>query len=291
MILLNEYKLIATNSLGDSIDLWNDKEVALTSLEGVSPEVTVNTTKLAGSDGSYYNGSYCPDRSISLVVQYREEAIDAEKTKLRIYRAFRPKDKIHLRFISPNQDMYIEGYVAKCDTPPTTYPMVSQIVITCPDPYFKMNNVDPVHLFGIANMFYFLEEGVTLNNVCFGNTVRSRVAKIDYRGDMAVGVVIKVVLSTSCKNFRVDDLTTKQYMSISGDFISGDIITISTETGRKNITLTRNNEEIAGLKFMDLGSEFWQLIPGMNEIKFSSKGLDASAAQVLLYYDWKVDGI
>ena len=49
---MNEYRLIVTNSYGESIDLFNDEEAVLTSLEGVSLEADVNTMNLSGLDGS-----------------------------------------------------------------------------------------------------------------------------------------------------------------------------------------------------------------------------------------------
>ena len=81
---MDEYKLIVTNSYGESIDLFNDKEAVLTSLEGVSLEADVNTMNLSGLDGSSFVSSRLPERNISIVIQYRNEVIDAEKSKLRI---------------------------------------------------------------------------------------------------------------------------------------------------------------------------------------------------------------
>ena len=42
---------------------------------------------------------------------------------------------------------------------------------------------------------------------------------------------------------------------------------------------------------MDVGSEFWRLGTGNNDIKFTASGLDASAALVMMYYDIKVGGV
>lgn len=288
---MNEYRWIVTNSHGESIDLWGDKEVALISIEGVSPEAEVNTSKLGSNDGSYYMGSYCPDRSISMIVQYRNEAIDAEKAKLRIYRIFRTKEKIILRCISPNQDMYIEGYVTNCDTPPTTFPMVSQISIKSPDPYFRKTFVEPIQLFGMSKLFYFTKEGITLNRVCFGNSGRAKVIHLDYGGDIATGVVIRVALEAACDGFRIDNYTAGAYISLTGEFLAGDVIEISTEDGRPYINMVRNGETVKALKYLDEGSEFWKLSPGNNDIKFTSGSLSVSAANVVMYYDVKVGGV
>lgn len=293
MIFINEYKLIVTNSNGESIDLWNDKEVALTSIDGISMEAEVHTSVLGESDGSYFNGSHIPERSISIIVQYRIEAIDAEKSKLRVYRIFRPKEKITMRFISPNQDVYIEGYIEKCNTPPTNFPMVTQISIKAPDPYFRKSFVEPMQLFGISKRFYFLQEGITLNRICFGNSERSKLVRLDYGGDTSAGVVIRVALNADCGAFRIDNFTVGKYIAMSGEFKEGDVIEISSvpRNGCKYAELTRYGVVSNALAYLDAGSSMWELIPGENVIKFTADGLAVTAADVMMYYDVKVGGV
>lgn len=288
---MNEYKFIAMNSYGESIDLWCDNEVAMTSLEGVSPEANVNTMVLSGLDGSSFVSSKLPERSISMVVQYREEAVDAEKTKLRLYRIFRPKEKITLRYVSPNQDRYVEGYVTKCDTPPTTFPMVSQITVKIPDPYWHTVGDNRTLLCGVADAFEFIKDNTELSNVEFGMIKKSLLTTIDYSGDSETGITVEFEICSAVDMLGIKNITYNTTLKVIADFVEGDILTVCTIPKHKSMVLTRNAEKIDYLIKLAAGSQFPLLYPGENTIEILMEGGNYSSVNTLASYKILFGGI
>lgn len=284
-----EHKLIISNGR-ESIDLYDDKYIMISNVSGVGAERNINITELSGRPGGRYNGGHEPSRVISIAAKFKQLG-DMSAQKKRIYSIFRTDMPLTIRYVTPSIDVIAEGYCSKCDMPPNNYPLVMSAEVVCADPYFKERFVEPIQLFGVSKLFYFTADGISLNAVCFGNTSRARMIHLDYKGHTETGVVIKAALYAPCGGFRIDNFTASAHISLSGEFLEGDIIEISTEDGRKYINLTRGGKTVSGLKYMDIDSEFWQLTPGNNDIKFSASGLDAAAAQVMLYYDVKVGGV
>ena len=284
-----EHKLIISNG-EESIDFYNDKYILISSVEGVGVDCNVNVTEYGSRSGGMLGGTHVPSRTITIAAKFKALG-DMSAQKMRLYSIFKAGQPLDIRYVTPSADVVTVGYCSKLDIPPNNYPLVISAEIVCPDPYFKQRYVEPIQLFGSSSLFYFLSGGITLNDVCFGNTGRARIVHLDYSGDIEAGVVIKVALLAACSNFRVDNYTAGKYISLTGNFLSGDVIEISTEDGRKYIKLTRGKKTVSGLKYMDAGSEFWQLGTGNNDIKFTASGLDASAALVMMYYDIKVGGV
>lgn len=288
---MNEYRFIATNSYGESIDLWGDKEVAMTSLEGVSLEADVNTVNLSGLDGSSFVSSRLPERTVSMIVQYREEAIDAEKSKLRIYRIFRPKEKISLRYVSPNQDRYVEGYVTKCDTPPTAFPMVSQISVKVPDPYWHTIDDNRTLLCGVSNMFEFIKDQTELTAVEFGVTKNSLLTTINYNGDSEAGITVTFEIRSPVSMIGIRNVTYGLSLTVKDNFIEGDIVTVCTIPKHKAVTLLRNSEKFDYLVKMTPGSRFPKLYPGENTIEVLIDGGTALSVNATGIYESLFGGI
>lgn len=288
---MNEYRFIATNSYGESIDLWCDSDVAMTSLEGVSPESEVKTMLLSGLDGSSFVSSRFPERTISMIVQYREEAVDAEKSKLRLYRVFRPKEKITLRYISPNQDKYVEGYVTKCDTPPTTFPMVSQITVKIPDPYWHTSNDNLTLLCGVADMFEFIKDNTELTAVEFGMTKNSLLTTINYEGDAETGMTVTFEILADVTMIGIRNITYDVTLKVEADFTAGDIVTICTVPKHKSVTLLRNAESTDYLIKLAAGSRFPLIYQGENAIEVLIEGGSSTSVSALASYKILFGGI
>lgn len=288
---MDEYKLIVTNSYGESIDLFNDKEAVLTSLEGVSLEADVNTMNLSGLDGSSFVSSRLPERNISIVIQYRNEVIDAEKSKLRIYRIFRPKEIVKIRFISQNQDRYVEGYVTKCDTPPTTFPMVSQVSVKVPDPYWHTFENYRTLLCGVSPSFEFIKDNTELNCVEFSVTKNSLLTGIDYEGDSTVGFTVVFEIKAPVAVIGIRSINSDTALRVKADFYEGDVITICTIPKHKEVTLLRNSERFDYLIKMTPGSRFPMLYPGENVIEVLLEGGTSASVNVNCLYETLFGGI
>lgn len=283
------HKLIISNGR-DSIDVYNDHDIIISAVEGVGISANVNVTEYGGASGGSYNGSHVPSRTITITMKFRRRG-DMSAQKMRLYGIFQVDKLLEIRYVTPSIDVVANGYCSKCEIPPNAFPLVASAEIICPDPYFKKAYVAPVQLFGVAKMFIFKKDATEFNKVCFGNMTRAKVVRLNYEGSIRTGFVVRVALSVACVGFRIENYTLGCELSLTGSFLAGDIIEISTEDHQQYIDLYRGGTKMIGLKYLDEGSEFFQLIPGMNELKFIGNGIDAATADVMLYYDVKVGGV
>lgn len=283
------HKLIISNG-ENSIDLYDDRYLLISAVEGVGVSANVNITEYGSSSGGSYNGTHVAARTISIAAKFRNLG-DMSAQKMRIYDIFQVDKELNIRYVTPSIDVMAKGYCSKCDIPPNAFPLVFSAEIICPDPYFKKAYVAPVQLYGTAKMFSFKKGATEFNKVCFGNMTRAKVVRLDYEGSIRTGFVVRVALSAACSGFRIENYTLGCELSVTGSFLAGDIIEISTEDHRQYIDLYRGGTKMIGLKYLDEGSEFFQLIPGMNEMKFIGNGIDAAAADAMMYYDVKVGGV
>lgn len=285
---------VRTNKLivscgGKSIDFYNDPSVMLSTCEGVGKEITVNTTEYSRMDGGCYNGSHVPVRTISIAARFRPG--DMARQKKRVYDVFKAGRELTVKYVTPQYNVTITGYCERLDIPPNNDPLVISASIICPDPYFRQAVTEPVQLFGVPPTFYFLESGITLNRVIFGNTEKITIVTLDYDGDTDTGFVIKINLIDDCTHFRIDNFTTGKVIEMTGDFKGGDVIEISTEDGNKYAHLIRDGTVSNALKYLSADSSFWSLQIGENVMKFTADELEDAGANVYLYYDVKVGGV
>ncbi len=284
---MSGYRLIAENSAGEKADLYNDDEIRLVSIEGISVEAAVNTAESYG-DGSCYINSRIPGRVISITARYVR---NDEKAKLRIYRIFRAKSLVTLRYISPNQDKYICGYVERCDTPPNVKPMLTSISVVCPDPFWRQSDRERVLLYGTIPMFEFPLEIDIEDGTEFGDLKTSRITRINYEGDADTGMLLIFEIRAECALLGLMNLDTKDHVSVSADFLPGDILKICTEDGRKSVILTRGAEEYDYFPKLRAGSRFLQLSAGENRFKIIVEGTDFTGVDIYCDFDILSGGV
>lgn len=281
-------KLIIWNGQ-NSIDLYNNEHIVLISAEGLGIETTVNTAEYGALDGGMYINSRLPVRVITATFRVKN-ALNVSAVKKNLYRIFTAKAKLEINIISGTSNVFTTGYCEKIDIPPNNNPLVGALSIVCPDPYFytdsKLENV-----YGTTSAFCFLQGGISLNNVLYGNTGKVNIATVDYDGDEETGVVFKISAFDNISNIRIENLTTGEYISFGVDLKPDDIMTISTVDGDKFIQLTRNDEVYNYLKYLDNGSSFFKLSIGENKIKFTATGITPSSVNVAMTYRVKVGGV
>jgi hypothetical protein len=82
------------------------------------------------------------------------------------------------------------------------------------------------------------------------------------------------------KNPKIHNLTTNKFIQLNYEFLSGDVVVIDM----KNKTITLNGSSNL-FNYQNIESEFWTLIPGDNQIKFSAELNDPNSRVRLEYRD------
>jgi hypothetical protein len=92
------------------------------------------------------------------------------------------------------------------------------------------------------------------------------------------------------ENPQLFNVNTREYMKLNYTMQGGDVITVDTSYGAKNIILTRNGVETNIYRYMDVDSTFLQLDIGDNIFRYDADdGL--SNLEVTVYFSQKYLGV
>lgn len=282
-----DYKLIISSD-GGSIDLYNDPDIFIRDMDGISPEVANNCSELYGGDGAIFNSANLPARHISLVIQFFNR--DVEAARLRLFKVLCPKGEIKLRYISSCQDRYI---MARLEDAPIVWgssPVKGQIKLICPDPYWRKSGNNCVVIAGTQPCFEFPLE-IPPEGMIFGDIKSALISKIDNDGSADSGALWTITAKTACTNPKITNIDTGEFMQVAVSMAAGDILEICTERGKKTISFTHNGVCSDYFNYRVFDSTFLQVRRGINRFKYTVDDGDEHAIDLTVRFDTKAGGI
>lgn len=101
-------------------------------------------------------------------------------------------------------------------------------------------------------------------------------------GDVAAPVVVELL--GPCLNPKASNLTAGKHMQVTYNVPAGSKIRINTAFGQKEVTLVDNlGAETNVMNYLTTTSEFWDLIPGANELQFAEEGSNPAALMLVTW--------
>lgn len=266
-----------TNYRGEelTLDLANpyDSGFAVTKIEGLGPnKATINTVNIATTDGSFYNSARVDPRNIVMSLTFVGE--DVEESRRTSYRFFPLKKLLTLEIITDARSAIISGYVESNEPDIFSSMENTRISIICPYPYFRstIDRVNQVVFFGEEPLFEFpfSNEGAS-PEIEMGVINQITEANVEYLGDAEVGAVFTVHALGPAKNIRIDNVDTRESMTVNIELEHGDDLIISTVSGKKSIRLLRNGVYTNCLNFLDRNSDWFTLSKGDNAFAYRAE--------------------
>lgn len=256
------FSLILENAAGDQLDMTASASQYMTSqIEGLSPPPgTISTSSYAGMDGSYLNNAFIEKRNIVITFQMR--GVNIENRRHTLYRVVKPSRYIKILYKTANIDVYAEGYVETCMVDNFGGKVSGQISIICPDPYFY--STSPIHAYysQIVGAFVF---PFPQSDETFPLGIYSTTDNITLQNDGdETGFTIQIEALDVARTPTIYNADTGEYLQIKGDLQKGDLITITTKTGNKTVTLTRNGVDSNIINRLVAGSTWLTLSQGVN---------------------------
>lgn len=301
-------KITVTNHVGDTVVLeLMEPETSgfiITNIEGLGPaESTINMSSISTNDGSMFNSSKLETRNIVLTIKFMEEEIlgSIEKTRLKTYKYFPIKQRIHLLIETDNRTVDTYGYVESNTPDIFSKDEGCQISIICPDPYFYSagpNGMQNTIFKGVYPLFEFpfSNNHATDKLIEVGNLLVKQGQFIHYQGDAEVGMTLKIVARGIVEGLVIYNETTNERMGISDSkllaltgsgIVNGDVITINTVKGDKYINLLRQGKNYNILNCLDKKSQWMRLVRGDNAFVYSvthgANNLDFSIQNRIVY--------
>lgn len=247
----------------------------LQSVTGLGPaKADINTTDLVTSDGGIYNSARLENRNIVIKFLFTGFIEDARDNT---YKYFPIKHYVTLIFETDRKRLQCSGYVESNEPDIFSAKESASISIICPDPYFYDvgdNAIKKTIFEGIERLFYFPFESnrdidysyesilddhedtvkdsdynsltsIKSQNVLnedkieFGEIHSNPVGTVHYDGTVEIGCIIRLHFFGDVSDVTIYNLTSRESMSISGPFISGDDVVINSKKGEKSIQLYR----------------------------------------------------
>lgn len=282
---MNEIRFV--NEKGNVLAIGNSSEFDLIDIAGTSPpKANINTGTITGFDGATYIGSSVNMRNIILTLQVNG---DIEENRLNLYDCFKIKRKGILYYSSDLIDVKIEAYVESVDAPPMNWPVTAVISLLCPQPYFEA--LDEI-IADISSIDYQLTFPLELfsTGIQFGILTPLQTVNIINPGDIPIGMIIKYTATGSVVKPKVINTVTLEFIELDTTLISGDVITITTEYGKKRIERNRSGVITNLFNALVVGSTFLQLNEGDNVLYGTSES-GSSALMMAIQYRPRYAGV
>lgn len=263
------FKLILENANGDRVDMTTTANQYITSkIEGLSPPPgTISTSTYAGMDGSYLNNAFIEKRNV--VISFAMRGVNLEQRRHTLYRVVKPSRYIKVYYKTSAINVYTEGYVETCEISNFDTLTSGQISIICPDPYWYSTSAVYAYYSQVTGAFHFpfpesdapFPLGIysTTDNIIIQNDGDETgfTIRIEASADETVPEIAAVTPT-------IYNADTGEYLQIKGEILKGDVITITTKTGNKTVTLTRNGVDSNIINRLVSGSTWLSLREGKN---------------------------
>ena len=265
------FSLILENETGDQINMTATANQYMTSkIDGLNPPAgTISTSSYAGMDGSYLNNAFIEKRNI--VIPFEMRGFNVELKRHELYKVVKPSRYIKIYYSTKNISVYAEGIVETCEMENFESLTKGQISIVCPDIYWYSTETQIAEYSRITGAFHFIFPD---NDEPFpiGKYNTQNIMTIVNDGD-EVGFTLEIS-GGPAKNPTVYNAVTDEYMQILGELKDGDVITITTKTGNKTVTLEREGVVTNIINRLVSGSTWLTLRSGENKFYVrASEGL------------------
>ena len=236
------FTLILENLSGEQLNITTTANQYMTSkIDGLNPPAgTISTSTYAGMDGSFLNNAFIEKRN--LVISFEMRGIGLEKRRHALYRVVKPSRYIKVFYKTAGIDVYTEGYVETCEISNFDTLTSGQISIICPNPYWYSTSAVYAYYSQVTGAFHF---PFPKSDAPFPLGVYSTTDNIIIQNDGdETGFTIRLEAFDDALTPTIYNADTGEYLQIRGELLKGDIITITTKTGNKTVTLTRNGVDI-----------------------------------------------
>lgn len=226
--------------------------VTVQNIEGLDPvKASLVSSTFAKKDGGFFQHARRETRNIVITLGLEQVGVvTVRELRNNLYKTMMPKMKIRVRFrMTDGFSAYIDGYVESFESPMFTKEPTMQLSLLCYDPDF----VDPNYIYAEGLARSTNEEDVFVSP----GTVESW---------LEVSVPIPRLVPDFTLRVRHPGGDQK-LMSITHDFIAGDVVTIGSSPGNKYLSLRRAGVSRSILYALDPTSTWPSFSPGVNQVQ------------------------
>ncbi|WP_415933004.1 phage distal tail protein [Ruminococcus champanellensis] len=271
------FSLILENAAGDQINMTATANQYMTSqIEGLNPPPgTISTSGYAGMDGSYLNNAFIEKRNV--VIHFEMRGMGVEIRRHQLYKVVKPSRYVKVYYRTAGIDVFTEGYVETCEVSNFEQLVTGQMSILCPDIYWYSTESVMTYYSQITGAFTFpFPTESNPEPFVLGKYNTQNIMEIINDGD-EIGFTLVIEASSdeevATRSPTLYNADTDEYLQITGEILAGDIITVTTKTGHKTVTLDRGGVKTNIINRLVSGSTWLTLREGRNRFYLRGTGL------------------
>ena len=265
------YKLKYIPDLGTAITLGSETQIAadLLDINGVS--ININSSSGSGRIGESVISSFISGKTFSISGVIYGKDLSSGKDMIR--KSFRPFGSGKLYF---NENYYIKVYVKSTPTfSPSRGDGRFSIQLYAPFPFFK-KSVSNYYTLNIVNASFSYPVNFSTPHK-FGETNLSSIIKIKNDGDSECNYKLTVYpndqdYAAEFSNFKLENITTGQYLEINGDLKHGERLVISRDDdGYLSAVAESSSGTRDVINWISDSSNFFYINAGQSTIRFTAE--------------------
>lgn len=279
-------KLIVENERGERLQLSQNTNYNITSIEGLDPpQANVNIAENANFDGGTEKNSRLNTRNIvlTIVLEYPVEA-----NRIALYKYFRAKKKCKLFYTNGARSVRTEGIVESFSCNAWSKKEIAQISILCPNPYLIDTEQQDVS-FSVVEALFEFPFSIEAAGVEFSRMEYNKEETI-IAGDIETGMDIQFIAVGSATNPTLYNTETLESLKVNISLVKGDVLRVNTTRGQKSITYTHEGVTTNVINDLEPGSTWLQLQAGENKLLYTAD-LNAENLIVRIEYNNLYEGV
>lgn len=270
-------EIVLQNKLG-SITIGGAPPYILNSFDAGAPKSTMLTTKAPGQDGKTLEGNLLEERTPAITLTIHADGIqDLYDRRRKLYAFLLPRTSGIMLYTNDSGTRAIPYTV---DGEPeakerTGVGMQVLVQMYCPDPYWSDTAETRADMAAWVGDFEFpliIPEGTGIE---LGHRMSTRIVNAYNPGDVECGLRIVFTALASVTAPSLVNVNTQETMRVKRTLAAGDQLIISTGTGNETVKMRHTGLESNALNYIDIQSDFFQLAPGDNILRYGADaGID-----------------
>lgn len=278
-------KLTYTNERGESIVFSHASIYHMNEVNGISDvRNTIYTINSAGQAGDTYLGNRIESREIEIVGSIKErDKGRMQESRRKLIRILNPQYAATLTYEYGDFKRVI-GCRTDC-APIFSRRAIFQdftVQLLCPNPFWRRENETRDDIATWYGCFAFPVE--ISRGWEIGTRKHSLIVNVYNDGDVQTGIRAELHALGVVKNPSLLNVDTQEFIKLNMTLEAGDVLSISTGYGRKEVTLKRRGIVSNAFRYMDVDSTYLQLTAGDNLFRYDAES-NLENLEVSIYHD------
>lgn len=267
-------KLIYTNERGESVVFSHASIFHTNTVSGLSDvRNEIYSINSMGQDGDTYLGNRIESREIEIVGSINER----NKDKMREYR--RKLNRVLNPQYSATLTYEYGDFLRVIDCKVDNAPVFSRkailqdftVQLLCLNPFWRKQSETRDDIAAWVGGFEFPEEIPIDEGWEIGYRQPSLIVNVYNEGDVQTGIRVEFRALGIVESPSLLNVDTQEFIKLNFSMQAGDVLSVSTGYGQKEVTLKRNGVVSDAFRYLDVDSSYLQLVAGDNLFRYDAE--------------------